>query len=52
MLFEKPQYIKISDAIRIIERAADNGLINQRTAEIMIQDLYHETDPSKYHKPK
>lgn len=50
--YERPNYIKIDDAIRVIERAADKRWIDNKTAEMIIHDLYHETDINKYHKPK
>ncbi len=52
MYYEKPNYIKIDEIIEIIERAAGNGIIERKAAEIIIQDIYHETDINKYHRPK
>ena len=51
-MINKTIWIKIDEAIKVIEKAADKKLINHKTAETIIQDLYHETNTDKYHRPE
>ena len=51
MSFET-KYIKIDDAIKVIDKAEKEGIINRITAEEIIHRIYKATEPSKYKKPE
>lgn len=44
-------YIKIEDAIRVIEQAVKRGDISTKIGENIIHELYEATGPSKYKSP-
>lgn len=50
MSFEKT-WMLIDTAVNVINRAANDGIINRREAEILIQNIYHEADKNPFKTP-
>ena len=48
---ERPQYIQLKEAIKIIENAAKQNLITTRARELIITELHFLMNPDKYHRP-
>lgn len=50
-MLDNKKYIKVEDAITVIDKAATNGIISRKSAEIVIYNIYKILDESKYKKP-
>lgn len=44
------KYIELEKLFTILDKAANNGIITHRTADLLIHEIDKETDPSKYKK--
>lgn len=51
MSYREANYIRLEDVIKVIDDAAKNRLITQRAANLIIDDLYRQTEPNKFKHP-
>ena len=50
-MINTPQYIKIDDIIKILDKAVDQKMITGKAADEIIHRIYENADAGKYKRP-
>lgn len=45
------KFIELEKLFTLLNKAANNGIITHRSADLLIHEIDKETDPNKYKKP-